>query len=205
MEDNPNPFKRKLPNWDNLSKNPSNSLFGNNSSSASTKKPKQRLFNTVPKIPSQTNIVASSSDYFKAAKSKDPKSAFLPYFTTQPGSTKVNSFSAANAGTKPSTSTSSLKASSKQNTYNKPIPNHSASTQKKSTSWDSSKAVKNAPTAKPASPAVPLSPEQQYVLDLVVNQRKSLFFTGGAGTSILLIQRHLISRYWKEFPAERID
>ena len=56
--------------------------------------------------------------------------------------------------------------------------------------------------AKVAMAPVTLSEEQQRVLDLVVNQQKSVFFTGSAGTGKSVLMRAIIAELRKKFIRE---
>jgi ATP-dependent DNA helicase PIF1 len=56
--------------------------------------------------------------------------------------------------------------------------------------------------AKVAMAPITLSQEQQRVLDLVVNQSKSVFFTGSAGTGKSVLMRAIIAELRKKFSKE---
>lgn len=66
--------------------------------------------------------------------------------------------------------------------------------------------VAKAKTQRKKVPRVFLSEEQQHVLDLVVEQKKSVFFTGSAGTGKSVLLREIISSLRKKFArdAERV-
>lgn len=62
--------------------------------------------------------------------------------------------------------------------------------------------VQKAKTAKQKVPRVFLSEEQQHVLDLVLEQQRSVFFTGSAGTGKSVLLREIISSMRKKYARE---
>lgn len=58
------------------------------------------------------------------------------------------------------------------------------------------------PKSKPALAPLTLSQEQKRVLDLVVNQQKSVFFTGSAGTGKSVLMRAIIAELRKKYVRE---
>lgn len=77
---------------------------------------------------------------------------------------------------------------------------HAKKAVKRNEGDDESKAKAKSTQARPAR--VFLSEEQQHVLDLVVEQKKSVFFTGSAGTGKSVLMREIISGLRKRYQRE---
>lgn len=71
---------------------------------------------------------------------------------------------------------------------------------KKHAGTDESIAAAKSNNKRPAR--VFLSEEQQHVLDLVIEQKKSVFFTGSAGTGKSVLMREIISQLRKKYSRE---